>query len=96
MRHLIGLLMAVFQVFATLHISGRRKKELETRELYLLDDRVIIRHGPEAVGFVSCLFPERRSDRLLSHYFNPCYHRLWINYQAYEYSPHSCLRSLVE
>ena len=42
MRHLIGLLMAVFQVFATLYILGRRKKELETWELYLSDDRVII------------------------------------------------------
>jgi hypothetical protein len=76
MWHLIGLLMAVFQVFATLNISGRRKKELETQELYLLDDRVIIRHSLKVVSFMSCLFLECRSDQLLSHYFNLCYYRL--------------------
>jgi hypothetical protein len=31
MQLLIGILMAVFQGFATLHIAGRREKEHETR-----------------------------------------------------------------
>jgi hypothetical protein len=62
MRHLIGLLMAVFQVFATLHIPGCRKKEHETRKPYLPDDR-----GQEFITLLACVFGswpiDSKSDR---------------------------------
>jgi DNA ligase 4 len=48
-------------------LSASKVVDLDTqrvRSWFNDHDRVIPQHGPEAVAFLSCLFPERRTDRV--------------------------------